>query len=422
MTLLSAVIGIATIAAYLFSREPGSTAPDTTHRHSGPSVSDSAMPVVLSARDAARIGVTYAVTTLSPMQREIRTVGQVTFDETRVKVISPKIDGWVEELSVNFTGQHVSAGAPLLRVYSPMLVTAQEELLLAKRLVADVTDGTPDARTGAEELVASARRRLSHWGIPSREIEMIETSGQVLRTLTLRAPVSGVVVERNVFEGQRIMAGDALYRIADLGIVWVDGEVFEKDLPSVRLGQRVVASFEALPGASVTGRISYVYPMINPDTRTARVRVALPNPGLRFKPGMYATLTMETTASTPTLTVPRSAVLSTGERHIVFVKGPTGALAARQIDVGSASAAWVEVLRGLAAGDTIVASATFLIDAESNLGSALGVMGDMPGMDITSPPTKPTRRRGPPEESTERPRLKGERSDHASHPKPGGEA
>ena len=360
--------------------------------HAGtPSSESKAGPVTLSAEQSRRIGVTYAVVTRAPSRREIRTVGQVTFDETRVKTISPKIEGWIERLLVNYTGQLVTAGQPLLTIYSPMLVTAQEELLLARRLRSDVRDGTIDARRGADELIESAKRRLSYWDITQSDISAIERTGKVRKTLTLRSPYNGYVLEKNVLEGQRVMMGDPLYKLADLSVVWIEGEVFERDLPSVRLGQSITAEFEGLAGQTMTGRITYIYPIINPETRTAKVRVALANAGMRLKPGMYATLRMEASASVGTLGVPRSAVLQTGERSLVFVKSGNGQLQPREVKIGSASDDRIEILSGLNAGETVVASATFLVDAESNLGSLLGGMGNMPGMDM-GPPVKKTQK------------------------------
>jgi len=378
------------VAVYLVTGGTKRPAGGAGHDHGAAPAADSSRPVMLSSDEAKRIGVTYAVASVGQLSREIRTVGQVTFDETRVKAISPKVEGWVERLYVDFTGQAVHADAPLLALYSPMLVTAQEELLLAKRLQAEVARGSEEARTSAAELLSSSRRRLAYWDIAAADVARIESTEQVQRTLTLRSPVSGFVVEKNVLQGQRIMAGGALYKIADLSTVWVEGDVFEQDLPSVRLGQPVTADLEALPGQAFRGRITYVYPTLNADTRTARVRVELPNPGLRLKPGMYATLRLTGAGRADALSVPRTAVLSTGERNLVFVKRPDGMLEPRLVTLGVASDDRVEILRGLAAGDSVAASATFLIDAESNLGTALGGMGNMPGMDMTAPTKAPT--------------------------------
>jgi Cu(I)/Ag(I) efflux system membrane fusion protein len=330
--------------------------------------------------------VTFATATRGPLAKEVRTVGQITFDETRLRTISPKIDGWVDQLYVNATGQAVSVGQPLLTVYSPMLVSAQEELVLAKRLQSDVSAASEDTRQNAADLSASARRRLAYWDIPASEIAEIERTGLVQKTLTLRASAGGYVLEKSVLAGQKIMAGDALYKVADLSTVWAEGEVFEQDIANVRLGQTVHADFDAMPGEHRLGRIAYVYPTLDPQTRTVRVRVVLPNGDLRLKPGMYATIRIAGNERTNVLTVPRSAVLATGERSIVFVRDSSGTLTPREVSVGASNDDRVEILRGLAAGETVVSSATFLVDAESNLGTALGGMGNMPGMELTKPP------------------------------------
>jgi Cu(I)/Ag(I) efflux system membrane fusion protein len=343
--------------------------------------------VMLSPAAAHRIGVTYAPVALGPVVRQVRTVGQVSYDEQKVTTIAPKLDGWVDSLFVNYTGQTVRRGEPLLTIYSPMAVAAEEELVLARQLRERVAQGTGDARSGADDLLAGARRRLAYWDIAASDIAQIESTGVVRKTLTLRSPATGVVVQKSVVAGQRIMAGQALYQIVDLRTVWVQGEVFERDLPAVRLGQRVDATFEALPGAVRTGRITFIDPEINPDTRTARVRVALANADLALKPGMYATLTADVHEDPNALSVPRNAVLSTGERNVVFVKRPDGMLEPREVTLGMAGDERVTVLHGLAMGDTVVASATFLVDAESNLAEAMGGMGGMPGMDM-SPPGK----------------------------------
>lgn len=375
----------AVAASYLVTQGAEKTAAAAGHDHTTMATADTAQPIMLTPDAERRIGVTYATATAGPLSREVRTVGQVTFDETRVKSIALKIDGYVERLYVDYTGMPLRIGDPLIEIYSPMLVTAQEELLLAKKLSADVVGGTPDATRGANELLASARRRLAYWDISESEIARIEQTGEVKRTMTLHAPVRGVVVEKSVLAGQKIMAGDALYRIADLSVVWVEGEVFEQDLALVRVGLPVVAEFEALPGERVSGRIAFVYPTLNPDTRTVRVRAEVPNAALRLKPGMYATFHFTGGSRGTVLSVPRSAVLTTGERNLVFVKRIDGQIEPRAIRVGVATQDRIEVLSGVVAGEIVVASATFLVDAESNLGSALGGMGNMPGMDIVAP-------------------------------------
>jgi len=383
----AAVLAAAVVGVAFITRDANvPTAAAAGHNHGAAATSDSARSVMLTPEQARRIGVTYATVTLGALEKEVRSVGQITYDETRVQTISPKIDGWVERLFVNATGQPISMGQALFAIYSPMLVSAQEELLLAKRLQHDVSAASADAQQNASDLLSSARRRLAYWDIPEGEIADIERTGQVQRTLTLRSSASGYVLEKNVVAGQKIMAGDALYRVADLSTVWVEGEVFEQDLATVHVGQMVHAELQALPGEHRMGRISFIYPTVNSDTRTARMRVVLPNGDLRLKPGMYATLRIAGTSRPSVLTVPRDAVLSTGERNIVFVKESGGHLAPREVSLGATNDDRIEILRGLAIGDTVVSSATFLVDAESNLRTALGGMGNMPGMDVSEPP------------------------------------
>ncbi len=244
-----------------------------------------------------------------------------------------------------------------------------------------MADGTPEARRSADDLLAASRRRLLYWDIPASDVERIERTGEVTKTLTLRSPVRGVVLEKSVVAGQRIMAGQSVYQVADLSTVWVEGEVFERDMSFMRSGARVTVDVQAYPGEHWNGRVTYVYPTVDPGTRAVRIRVALPNPGLRLKPGMYATIHVAGAQRVGVISIPRAAVLASGRRTVAFVRRPDGMLEPREIVTGVANDDRVEILRGLAAGDTVVASATFLIDAESNLGAALGAMAGMPGME-----------------------------------------
>jgi Cu(I)/Ag(I) efflux system membrane fusion protein len=380
LILLSVAAAIA--VTWWFTRTP-TTAIDIAK----PGATDSARgPVTLSREAAARIGVTYAEVIRAPLSADIRSVGLVTFNEARVTSIAPKVDGFVEQLFVALTGEPVVEGTPLLRLYSPMLVTAQEELLLAKKLSADVASAgstSSDATRDAASLLSSARRRLRNWDVSDEDIARIERTGEVTKTLTLRSPVRGVVVLKNVLGGQRIMTGDALYQIADLRDVWVEGEVFERDLSLVRPGLRVVVELASMPGRPRNGTIVFVSPTVSTETRTAKIRVVMPNADFALKPGMFATIRIAAAARANVLQVPRSSVLVTGERSLVFVRMSDGMLIARAVDVGQVTSDRIEIIRGLSAGETVVASATFLIDAESNLGAALGAMTAMPSMDHT---------------------------------------
>jgi len=395
LALFVAVLGVAVLVTWYFVQRSAPQSAAAGHNHAATPVADSARPVILSDEAARRIGVTFAPVLVTPLEREVRAVAIVGYDETRLKSVTTRVDGWVEQLYVNFTGQAVRVGDPLFTLYSPMLVSAQQELLLASRLRRSIAGGTGDAVQGTDDMVESARRRLQYWEVPADEVRAIEERGEVRKTVTFRSPVQGVVIEKLVLGGQRVMAGETVYRIADLSTVWLEGEIYERDLPAVQLGLSVTAEFPALPGADRTGRITYVYPTLNPETRTARVRVELPNPGLALKPGMYASFRFASVGP-PVRSVPRSAVLATGERNLVFVRMPDGMLMPHDVTLGMATDQRIEILSGVDLGDTVVASATFLVDAESNLGSLLGGMGNMPGMDISAPATAPPAQSAPP--------------------------
>ena len=328
-------------------------------------------PVTLDERAARTIGVTFAKVERRALDREVRTVGTVRYDETRLASLNPKIEGWVERLHVDFTGATVRRGQPMLEVYSPMLLAAQEELILARRLVDEAS--SERAERNARSLLESARRRLSYWDIPTDRIRAIEETGQPTKTLTLRSPATGIVVEKNVVEGGRIMPGMDVYRIADLSTVWVEGEVFEKDLSLAAVGQAAEVTFQAYPGEGFQGVITYVYPTVSMDSRTGKVRVELENPDLRLRPGMYADIRLEVPGHHQALVVPRTAVLFTGERAVVFVRhGAT--LMPHEVRTGLVAGDEIEILSGLEADQEVVTSASFLIDAESNLGASMGGM------------------------------------------------
>jgi len=372
------VVSAAAVAAYSLTQGTSETAAAGGHNHGvSASADEGARLVTLDPESARRIGVTYATATSRPFSRTVSTVGNVVYDETRLANVNPKIEGWVEQLYVDFTGAPIRKGQPLLSIYSPMLVSAQEELILARRLTqrAAGSESTRSSRN-AQELLESARRRLRYWDIPEEQIARIEESGMPQKTLTLLAPASGIVVEKNVVEGARVMPGMDLYRIADLSRVWVEGEVFEKDLSLVRLGQSARVTFEAYPGEVFTGTVTYVYPTVSVEARTGQIRVELDNAGLRLKPGMYAKLELQASDARPALMIPRSAVHFTGERALVFLRGANGALAHREITTGLIDGNDIEVLAGLVAGDVVVTSANFLIDAESSMGSTMGNSGD----------------------------------------------
>ena len=330
--------------------------------------------VRLSARDVATFGITFGSVDVRPLARTVRAVGLVQFDETRMAYVAPKFGGWAERLHVDFTGQLVRAGQPLLDVYAPELVTAQEELLLAAAMLDSVGGSRLDDVTGAAaDLFASSRRRLEYWDISEEQIGRLLETREVRKTLTLHAPVSGVVMEKDVFAGQAFQPGANLYMIADLSEVWVNAEIFEADAPLVREGMRAEVTVEALPGRTLSGRIEYVYPTLEDRTRSMRARIALANPGARLKPGMFATVRL-TASLGEVLTLPASAVLYSGERAVAFVDMGGGSLMPHELELGLRGGDFVQVLSGVEPGQRVVTSAQFLLDSESNLAEVMRAM------------------------------------------------
>jgi len=380
---------LAVVAIRLRSNEADEeSAQAAAHVHGAAGGAEGMSSVVLDQEAARRIGVALTAVGRRPLELSVSAVGTVAYDETRLATLNPKIEGWVEVLHVDFTGSPVTAGEPLLEVYSPELLTAQEELILAARLAAGAAPGR--AAANATQLLESARRKLAYWDIPEDEIARIEVSGEPSKTLTLRAPATGIVVEKNVVQGDRIMPGMTLYRIANLESVWIEADVFEKDVALVAEGQDATVTFEAFPGSTFAGRVSYVYPTVSLQSRTARVRLELPNPARALKPGMYANIVLQVPLGEPTLVVPRSAVIETGQRALVFVQGAEGALDPREVIVGRTSGQLTQILAGLDAGERVVSSAAFLVDAESNLGTMAPSEGAPPPAETGGPSTPST--------------------------------
>ena len=350
--------------------------------------------VQLAASQIGEFGITFGTIEMRRLETEVRTVGIVSFDETRVTQVAPRFGGFVERLYVDFTGQPVQVGQPLLDVYSPDLVAAQEELLIARQLERTMDQSAvPGVPAASSNLLAAARRRLRLWNISDVQIEEILRSGQVQRALTLHAPASGVVIEKNVVRGQAIESGESLYTIANLSEVWVEAELREADAGSIRRGSIATIELAAFPGRPFMGRVEYVYPTLAETSRTLKARIALANAEGRLKPGMYATVRITTPGRTA-LTAPQSAIVRTGERTLVFVDMGGGRLMPHDIEIGRTGREYVEVLTGVEPGQRVVTSAQFLLDSESNLaevmramtgmGGAASMEGmDMPGMDMS---------------------------------------
>jgi membrane fusion protein, copper/silver efflux system len=353
-----------------------STDPHAGHDMNGITVDDGA--VRLTPDMVLSLGVTTVETEVAPLSRTIRTTGNVVYDETRLTTIAPKFGGFVERLHVDFTGQSVRKGQPLLDIYSPELVAAQEELLAAQRMETQLRQSASQAvidRTSG--LVDAARRRLLLWDISAAQVQQIERSGAVRRTLTLHAPFTGFVTEKMVQAGQAVDMGMALYRLADLSSVWVEADIYEQDLRFVEIGQTMHVDIAAYPGEHFEGRVSYIYPDVRMDTRTARIRISLANPGGRVKPGMLAVAQLESATTALAVFVPRDAVMHSGTHDMVFVEEGAGLYRARQVQVGADMGGRTQILSGLVAGERVVKRANFLLDSESRLTES---MGAMPGM------------------------------------------
>jgi Cu(I)/Ag(I) efflux system membrane fusion protein len=381
--LLGAVALAACGAAQEESPMPGMSAEEHAHMHGGAAgATDSSGAVVrqavhLTADQERALGVVYTAVSRGPLSRTMRTVGRIEAAESKIADITPKIDGFVERLHVSTTGESVRRGQPLLALYSPQLVAAQEELLTAKRLAAQLNPAAGEAWRNAQALLEAARRRLAYWDITEEQIARVEETGEATKTLTLVAPFAGTVLEKHVLEGQRVTPGERLYRIADLSTVWVEGDVFEQDLQFVREGQQAHIEVAAYPGQHMMGQVSFVYPTVDERSRTNRVRLTVSNSDMRLKPGMFATMYLDAEIGDDVLTVPVDAVIQTGERNLVFHRHEDGSLHPHEVVVGARAGDRVQILAGLSEGELIVGSANFLVDAESRLGST---GGSMPGM------------------------------------------
>ncbi len=336
--------------------------------------------VQISPQKQQLIGVKFGTVEMRPLQKVIRTVGRIDYDEKRIVTVSPKIGGWIEDLYVDFTGRFVKQGEPLLTIYSPELVSTQEEYLIALRAKRDLSKSPfPEVARSGDSLAESAKRRLKLWDISDDQIKALEESGQAKKTLTLYSPFSGFVLEKAANKGMNVMPGVALFKLADLSVVWLYADVYEYELPFVRLGQQASVQLASMPGETFTGRAIYIYPSLNPETRTAKVRFEIPNPHGKLKPEMYANVEIKVHLGQK-LTVPEGAIIDTGLRQLAIIDKGNGYFEPREVKVGSKVDNYYEVIKGLKAGERVVTSANFLIDSESKLKEAVGGMAGMPGM------------------------------------------
>lgn len=328
---------------------------------------DDGKTIKVSLDRVQRSGVRTEPAEARVLVRALRAVGTVTIDERRLTIVTMRSDGYVEDLFVNTTGQVVHAGEPLFRVYSPDIQLALSDLLVARGWAqrAPVEPGTGRSLEGAMQ-------RLRNLGVPESRIREVRDTGANPRTIDWLAPAGGTVIAKRIINGQRVVAGDELYRIADLSNVWVIADVAEGDLADIKPGVRATVTFRAYRSQPVEGVVTFIYPEVRPETRTARVRIEVSNPDERLKPDMYADVVFHVEGDrAPVTTVPTSAIIDNGTRQIVLVAKGEGRFEPRPVKLGRRGDGHVEIVEGLRRGEEIVTTATFLIDAESNLQTAL---------------------------------------------------
>ncbi|MBI4644177.1 MAG: efflux RND transporter periplasmic adaptor subunit, partial [Deltaproteobacteria bacterium] len=337
------------------------------------------------------MGVRTAKAEVRPLARTIRAVGIVNYDERRLAIVTTKINGWVDRLYVKVTGEPIRKGQPLISIYSPELVATQKEYLLALKNLKTMEKGPfPELGDSAKRLVEASRRRLEYWDIPRRQIETLQKTGEVKKDLTLSSPVNGIVIKRMVTQGQMVQAGMPLLEVADLSEVWIDGDVYEYELPWVKVGQHAEVTLAYIPGETFHGKVQYIYPYLKGSTRTARVRLSFPNPGLKLKPEMYGQVFIHAPLPQPVVTVPSEAILDSGEKQLVFIALGKGRFEPREVKVGvEGDDSLREVTAGLKGGEEVVTSAQFLLDSESRIREAIAKMLRTPGHEAHGGPPAP---------------------------------
>jgi Cu(I)/Ag(I) efflux system membrane fusion protein/cobalt-zinc-cadmium efflux system membrane fusion protein len=365
------------------------------------------MPIYEEAPAAApaaiqSMGVRTAKVEVRPLSRDTWTVGVVNLNERSLAVINTKVNGWVERLYVNATGDPVRKGQALLSIYSPELVSSQDEYLLAlKNLKSMEKSPVKDMVEGARRLAAASRRRLQLFDITPTQIADLEQTGKVKKNLTLVSPANGIVMKRMVTQGTYVNAGMPLLEVADLSTIWVDADIYQYELPWIKVGQPVEMTLDYMPGETFQGKIDYIYPYLKEATRTAKVRLRFPNPNLKLKPEMFASVKIKSPVTKPAVVVPMEAVLDTGLKQHVFIALGQGRFEPREVKLGvfSDENNYREVLSGLTGGEEVVTSAQFLLDSESRFREAIQLM--MPGMESEgkkegAPPPIPEMKTGGP--------------------------
>ena len=320
------------------------------------------------------MGVRTATVEQKPVVRDIRTTAQIVPDERRIAHIHVKVPGFVEKVYVDFVGQLVRKGQPVFTLYSPDMVATQEEYLIAKR-GEQTLGGAPyqEVSQGAQSLLRSARQRLKLWDISDQQIKKLDETGEVSKTITIHSPITGFVTDRKVFPNVSVTPDMDLYVVSDLSNIWATADIYQYELPFVKVGQKAQLQLSYYPGKTYSGRISYIYPSMDPTTHTAKVRIDISNPNFELKPQMFGDVQIKVDYGNKIL-VPQDAVLNSGNEQTVFVVREGGNFEPRKVTLGPAVEGNVVILSGLKAGETIVTSGNFLIDSESRMKSATGEM------------------------------------------------
>lgn len=337
---------------------------------------ESERAVVIDPTVVQNIGVRTAQATRGELVKTVRATGEIVPDETTIGIVNLKIAGWIDKVFVDETGQSVHRGDPLLEIYSPQLVTTQEEYLIALKNVRRLEESSSaSARESAERTLESTRRRLLYWDIEPEQIKALEERGEVRKTTTLRSPFTGVVTMKSALPGQKVQPGTDLYHISDLSTVWVEASVFDADLPYVKLGQEATMTLSYLPGKAYAGQVSFIAPVLDPKTRDLKIRLEFPNPREELKPGMYADVVIRSVVDERATLIPSEAVIHSGKRSVVFVVRGKGRFIPTDVVTGAyGENGFIQILAGLAPGERVVTSAQFLLDSESSFQEALRKM------------------------------------------------
>jgi Cu(I)/Ag(I) efflux system membrane fusion protein len=324
------------------------------------------------------IGVRTAKAEQRAMSRDIRTVGRIDYDEGKIVRLHPKTEGWIEELFIDETGQSISADEILLNIYSPQLVSSQQEYLLALTNLDKLERSSfPDVREGAKELMENTLTRLQMLDVPEHQIKDLKRTRAVKKHLHIHSPAAGTVINVGARRGQYVTPSTELYFIADLSHVWVFVDVFEEELPWVRVGDSAEMRIQGIPGKAFAGKLTYIYPYAERETRTVKARLEFPNEAGELKPDMFADVTIRAQPKAGVVAVPSEAVVRSGLREKVFLVLAAGKFEPREVTVGVSSEGWTEILDGLMPGEEVVVSAQFLIDSESKLREAVAKMREI---------------------------------------------